>query len=127
MGAVVGGLSHDETSIGVLHVDFDGTKRDLIVFEAHNDDSGARRLDEKTGEFVYLNNRANITEEGHVLFRDATSGHETYGGAGDWLRQYRFRVCELCGLQPLDEPALRLHSLLHLPLCPASEYLALPD
>jgi uncharacterized protein (DUF1684 family) len=81
VGAVAGELSHDETSIGILHVDFDGDKRDLIVFEVHNDDSGARRIDEATGEYVYLNNRANITNEGHVLFRDKTSGHESYGGA----------------------------------------------
>ncbi|KAB8290974.1 DUF1684 domain-containing protein [Bifidobacterium avesanii] len=81
VGAVDGGLSHNETSIGTLHVDFDGTPRDLIVFEQHNDDSGAHTIDPETGERVYLNNRANITNEGNLLFRDQTSGKETYGGA----------------------------------------------
>ena len=75
------GLSHNETTIGYLHVTIDDMPYTLAVFQAHNDDSAQTRVNPATGQQEYLNNRVNIAPSGHILFRDATSGHESYGGA----------------------------------------------
>ena len=79
-GAVLGDLSHNETAIGALHFDLGGEHYRLTVLQGHNDDSGWTRRDPATGEIEYLDNRQNTEHIGFVLFRDATSGHETYGG-----------------------------------------------
>lgn len=79
--AVLGDLSHDETAIGTLYVQINGTDYSLIVFQGHNDDSGWTQVNESTGEIEYLDNRQDTDGKGFILFKDATSGKETYGGA----------------------------------------------
>lgn len=74
------GLTHNETTIGYLHVSIDDTEYTFAVFEAHNDDSAQIRVNPVTGVRQYLNNRANIEPSGHILFKDGTSGSESYGG-----------------------------------------------
>ena len=81
--AVVGELSHNETAIGRLYFTIDGKERSLVVFQGHNDDSGWTKTDPETRRTVYLDNRQNVEGVGFVLFRDATSGKQTYGGARD--------------------------------------------
>ncbi|MCI1984826.1 MAG: DUF1684 domain-containing protein [Bifidobacteriaceae bacterium] len=79
--AVLGDLSHNETQIGTLYVTIDGKEYGLVVFQGHNDDSGWTRRNPTTGKEEYLDNRQNTEGSGFILFRDATSGKETYGGA----------------------------------------------
>ena len=79
--AVDEGLTHNETTIGTLHVTIEGRDYALAVFQAHNDDSAQTRVNPETGQTEYLNNRANIENSGHFYFRDSTSGKESYGGA----------------------------------------------
>lgn len=81
--AVLGDLAHNETKIGDLYVTIDGKERHLVVFQGHNDDSGWTKVDPETGKVTYLDNRQNVEGVGFVLFRDATSGKQTYGGARD--------------------------------------------
>ncbi|MBT1179812.1 DUF1684 domain-containing protein [Bifidobacterium vespertilionis] len=83
-GAVLGDLSHNETIIGYLTFEKDGKEYKLTVFQGHNDDSGWTKVDPETGKIVYLDNRQNTDGHGFVLFRDQTSGKETYGGARDF-------------------------------------------
>ena len=80
VNAVDGDLSHDETGIGTLYVTIAGQEYPLIVFQGHNDTSGLTRVDEK-GDVEYLDNRVDTDNIGFLLFKDATSGKETYGGA----------------------------------------------
>lgn len=79
--AVLGDLSHNETQIGNLFVTVDGKEYKLVVFQGHNDDSGWTREDPVTGKQEYLDNRQHTEESGFLMFRDETSGKETYGGA----------------------------------------------
>ncbi|MCI1902060.1 MAG: DUF1684 domain-containing protein [Bifidobacteriaceae bacterium] len=79
--AVLGDLSHDETQIGTLFITIGGKEYGLVVFQGHNDDSGWTRVNPSTGETEYLDNRQNTEGSGFVLFRDETSGKQTYGGA----------------------------------------------
>ncbi|MCI1983551.1 MAG: DUF1684 domain-containing protein [Bifidobacteriaceae bacterium] len=79
VGASVGTLSHDETTIGWLYFTIASAQYRLAVFQGHNDDSGLLGTND-AGETVYLDNRTDTEGMGFVLFRDATSGKETYGG-----------------------------------------------
>ncbi|KFI98874.1 DUF1684 domain-containing protein [Bifidobacterium subtile] len=78
--AVVGDLSHDETTIGTLYVTIAGLEFPLTVFQGHNDHSGLMTTDD-SGNEIYLDNRTDTEDIAFVLFKDKTSGKETYGGA----------------------------------------------
>ncbi|MCH9274904.1 DUF1684 domain-containing protein [Bifidobacterium amazonense] len=80
VSAVLGDISHDETAIGTLYVTIAGLEFPLTVFQGHNDTSGLIGKDEN-GNDVYLDNRTDTDDIAFLLFKDATSGKETYGGA----------------------------------------------
>ena len=80
VNAVDGGLSHDETGIGTLYVSIAGAEYPLTVFQGHNDTSGLIGTS-ADGRAEYLDHRVDRGNIGFLLFKDGTSGKETYGGA----------------------------------------------
>lgn len=78
--AVTAGLSHNETQIGNLYFKYHDEEYRFVVFQSHNDDSGWIKKDPETGETRYLNNRQNTEGIGFILFKDQSTGNQTYGG-----------------------------------------------
>lgn len=78
--AVVSDLIHNETAIGYLVFTYKLKEYKLIVFQGHNDDSGWIKIDPQTNKTIYLNNRQETENSGFVLFKDTTTGKQTYGG-----------------------------------------------
>ncbi|PST49015.1 hypothetical protein COO72_04800 [Bifidobacterium callitrichos] len=80
--ASVDGLSHNEHVVGVLNLTVDGREYPLTVFQGFHDNSGI------------------------ILFRDATSGKETYGGS---------RIITIGNLDPDALRTLDFNHALNLP------------
>lgn len=84
-GSVLSDLSHDETAIGYLYFIYNAKEYKLIVFQGEHDNSVEKRKDFK--------DRQASEETGFIIFRDATTGSETYGGG---------RTLSIVGLDKLD-------------------------
>ncbi|GAJ27512.1 hypothetical protein JCM15457_2514 [Liquorilactobacillus sucicola DSM 21376 = JCM 15457] len=96
--SVLGDLSHNETHIGDLYFSFHDEEYRLVVFQAHNDDSGWLKQDIDGENNIYLDNRQNTQGHGTILFRDLTTGAETYGGG----RRIRINISKPQELDYID-------------------------
>lgn len=114
--AVTAGLSHNETQIGNLYFKYRDKAYRFVVFQGHNDDSGWLKKDPETGETRYLNNRQNTDGIGFILFKDQSTGKQTYGGG---------RVLSIDISNPNEVDSVDLNKAFNLP-CAYSYFCTCP-